>query len=86
MVPLPDLIYEALRALWRKHHHPYLLFPNAIGSLDRIRAATSHMDRGGVQAAMKAVVAECGIKKSIPTLTSPCLRYAPARTGPESSP
>ena len=62
-MPLPDLTYEALRALWRKHHHPYLLFPNAIGSLDRIRAATSHMDRGGVQSAMKIVVAECGIKK-----------------------
>jgi len=27
-----------LRALWRKHRHPYLLFPNATGSLERIRA------------------------------------------------
>lgn len=63
MVPLPDLTYQALRALWSKHRHPTLLFPNATGSLERIRRATTHMDRGGAQAAMKAVVEQCGIKK-----------------------
>lgn len=63
MVPLPDLTYQALRALWCKHRHPTLLFPNALGSLERIRSATTPMDRGGAQAAMKAVVAQCGIKK-----------------------
>ncbi len=76
MVPLPDLTYGALRALWRKHRHPYLLFPNAIGSPERIQAAISHMDRGGVQSAMKIVVAECGFKKSFDSLASPRLRYA----------
>jgi len=63
LVPLPDLTYRALRALWRKHRHPTLLFPSAVGSLERIRSATTPMDRGGTQAAMKAVVAQCGIKK-----------------------
>lgn len=68
MVPLPDLTYRALRALWRRHRHPTLLFPNAVGTLARIRNATTHMDRGGVQAAMKAVVTQCAIKKkSLPT-------------------
>jgi integrase len=62
-VPLPDLTYQALRALWCKHHNPCWLFPNAVGSPQRIRSATTHMDRGGVQAAMKAVVTQCGIKK-----------------------
>ena len=62
-VPLPDLTYEALRALWRKHHNPCWLFPNAVGSPERIGNATTHMDRGGTQAAMKAVVKQCGIKK-----------------------
>jgi len=62
-VPLPDLTYQALRALWCKHHNPCWLFPNAVGSPERIRTATTHMDRGGAQAAMKAVVAQCGIKK-----------------------
>ncbi len=63
LVPLPDLTYQALRALWCKHRHPHLLFPNAAGSPERIRRATTHMDRGGTQAAMKAVVTQCGIKK-----------------------
>lgn len=63
LVPLPDLTLQALRTLWRKHHHPNLIFPNAIGSLQTIQQATTHMDRGGAQNAMKAVVAECGIKK-----------------------
>jgi len=63
LIPLPDLTYEGLRALWRKHRHPQLIFPNAIGSLKTIQKATTHMDRGGAQKAMKVVVKECGIKK-----------------------
>jgi len=64
-----------LRALWRKHRHPTLLFPNAIGSLERIRRATSHMDRGGVQAAMTTVVTQCGIKKKF--LYTRCVTASP---------
>ena len=63
LVPLPDLTLQGLRALWSKHRHPYFLFPNAKGSLETIQQATTHMDRGGAQGAMKAVVEECGIKK-----------------------
>ncbi len=62
-VPLPDLTYQAFRALWCKHRNPCWLFPNATGSPEHIRRATTHMDRGGAQAAMKAVVTQCGIKK-----------------------
>jgi integrase/recombinase XerD len=62
-VPLPDLTYQALRALWCKHRNPCWLFPNAVGSAERIRAATTHMARGGTQSALKAVVTQCGIKK-----------------------
>jgi len=62
-VPLPDLSYQALRVLWYKHRNPCWLFPNAVGSPERISRATTHMDRGGAQAAMKAVVNQCGIKK-----------------------
>lgn len=64
-VPLPDLTYQALRALWCKHRHPRLLFPNAVGSPERILRATTHMNRGGTQAAVKALVTECGIKKRL---------------------
>ena len=63
MVPLPDLTLQALRALWRMHRHPKLIFPNNTGSFKTIKQATTHMDRGGAQKAMKVVVNECGIKK-----------------------
>lgn len=68
LVPLPDLTCAALRALWCKHRHPRLLFPSAVGTPERIRNATTSMDRGGAQAAMKAVVQQCGIKKKSPSI------------------
>lgn len=71
LVPLPDLTLTGLRELWKKHQHPVLIFPNANGSAETIRQAKSHMDRGGVQKAMKTVVDECGIKKK-----SPSIRFA----------
>jgi integrase/recombinase XerD len=74
-VPLPDLTNQALRALWCKHRNPCRLFPNAIGSPERIRRATSHMDRGGAQSAMKAVVTQCGIKKK--SRFTPCATVSP---------
>lgn len=63
MVPLPDQTLYALRMLWRTHRHPSWLFPNAKGSIQMIQQATTHMDRGGAQNAMKTVVAACNIKK-----------------------
>jgi integrase len=63
MVPLPDRTLYALRVLWSKHRHPTFLFPNAKGSLTTIRQATTHMNIGGTQNAMKTVVRECNIKK-----------------------
>jgi hypothetical protein len=32
--------------------------------MESVAQASSHMDRGGAQAAMKAVVTQCGIKKN----------------------
>ena len=69
-VPLPDLTCNALRALWARHRHPRLLFPNAVGSFERIRAATTHMSRGGTQKAFRVLLDECGIKKRF--LFTPC--------------
>lgn len=75
LIPLPDLTLKGLRELWRRHRHPYLLFPNANGSPETIQRATTHMDRGGAQNAMKMVVAECGIKKKYPF--TPCATVLP---------
>lgn len=63
LVPLPDRTLKALRLLWEEHCHPRLLFPNYRGSHEAIRQATNHMNTGGTQQAMKAVVESCGIKK-----------------------
>jgi len=70
LVPLPDIALQGLRELWARHKNPKLLFPKASGSFSTIQKATTHMDRGGAQKAMKTVVAECGIKKK--TLCIPC--------------
>ena len=66
LVPLPDRTLKALRVLWREHRHPEFIFPNANGSLQTVQQATTHMDRGGTQNAMKSVVAACNIKKKSP--------------------
>ncbi len=75
LVPLPDLTCSALRVLWAKHRHPRLLFPNTVGSPARIRRATTHMDRGGTQKAVKVLLGECGIKKRSPF--TPCATALP---------
>lgn len=68
MVPLPDRTLHALRVLWSKHRHPTFIFPNARGSIKTIQKATTHMNIGGTQNAMKVVVRECNIKKKSPSI------------------
>ncbi len=63
LLPLPDLTLRALRMLWSKHRHPSWLFPNPVGKPENIQQAVTHMDRGGAQNAMRAVVQDCKIKK-----------------------
>ena len=60
LVPLPDRTLKALRILWKEHCHPRLLFPNYRGSQEAIIQVTGHMNTGGTQQAMKAVVESCG--------------------------
>jgi integrase len=73
LLPLPDLTLHALRVLWSKHRHPTLLFPNPVGKPEIIQQAKKHMDRGGAQNAMRAVVKDCKIKKK-----SLCTHFATA--------
>jgi integrase/recombinase XerD len=64
-VPVPEVTLQALRRFWKTHRNPRLLFPSRVGSFHRIQTAQHPMDRGGVQAAIKAVVADCGIRRRI---------------------
>jgi integrase len=65
-VPLPTRTLSILRRFWRLHQHPTLLFPNRKGGLKNAHLADSHLDRGGVQTTMAAVVKEMGLKKRFP--------------------
>lgn len=64
-VPLPAATLHALRQLWARHRNPCWLFPSAAGSMADIAAATTSMDRGGPQAAVKRGAADCGIRKAV---------------------
>lgn len=65
-VPLPQATLVVLRRFWATHRNPVLLFPNRATGLKGASAATSPLDRGGVQLTLAKVAAECGLKKRLP--------------------
>jgi len=65
-VPLPTSTLNVLRRFWSVHRNPILLFPNRKGGLTGCQRATTPLDRGGVQIAMRRVTKACGIKKKLP--------------------
>jgi len=67
-VPLPDMTLDLLRRFWSVHRNPVWLFPNRKRGLKGGHTATSPLDRGGVQVAMRKVVKACGIKKRLPRI------------------
>ena len=79
LVPLPEQTLQVLRRWWPVHKNPRLLFPNRAGGLRGARTATSALDRGGVQRALRQVAAGCGLKKNSPPQSSPQLCNTPDR-------
>jgi integrase/recombinase XerD len=65
-VPLPPATLSVLRRFWQTHRNPELLFPNRHGGLKAAHLARSPLDRGGVQATLRQVALECGLKKRSP--------------------
>ncbi len=63
LVPLPARTLEVLREFWKVHRNPVLLFPSRQKGIAGAASATSHMDRGGVQQALRQVTAQIGLKK-----------------------
>lgn len=59
MVPISEQTLLALRHYWKTHRHERLLFPGLQ------KNTTTHMDKGGVQKALKRVLADCRITKLI---------------------
>ena len=68
LVPLPDMTLALLRRFWRIHRNPVLLFPNRAGGRKAAATASTPLDRGGVQVALRQVVASCGLKKRLPLI------------------
>jgi len=60
-VPITQSVLNMLRQWWRSHKNPRLLFPNPSGGAELMGQATKPMHAGGVQAAMRAAVADCNI-------------------------
>jgi integrase len=67
-VPLPETTLDLLRRFWQVHRNPLLLFPNRHGGLKGACAATTPLDRGGVQTTLRKVSVACGIKKRSPPI------------------
>ena len=65
LVPLPGHTLDVLREFWKVHRHPALLFPSRQKGLTGASSATTHMDRGGVQQALRQVTADIGLKKEL---------------------
>jgi site-specific recombinase XerD len=65
LVPLPAQTLAVLREFWQVHRNPVLMFPSRQKGLDGAASATTHMDRGGVQQALRQVTAQIGIKKRL---------------------
>lgn len=63
LVPLAPDTLAVLRRFWQVHRHPRLLFPNRKKTLAQVRQVTTPLGRGGVQKAMREVVADCRFKK-----------------------
>ena len=65
LVPLPTKTLQVLRDFWKVHKHPIFLFPSRKRGLTNAHLVDTHLDRGGVQTAMKTVVNELNFKKRI---------------------
>jgi site-specific recombinase XerD len=81
LVPLPAHTLEVLREFWKVHRNPVLLFPSRHKGLAGAASATTHMDRGGVQQALRQVTAQIGLKKNYAALPEAQLRHPPDRSG-----
>ena len=63
LVPLPHATHQLLRRFWLVHRNPVLLFPNRQVGLKGAAAASTPLDRGGVQKTLHKVVLACGLNK-----------------------
>jgi integrase/recombinase XerD len=63
LVPLPEKTLHVMRAFWTVHKHPHFLFPSRKRGVKNAHLVNQPLDRGGIQAVMRAVTRDLGIKK-----------------------
>lgn len=74
-VPLPDATLRTLRRFWATHRNPQLLFPSRRQGLAGAADATTTLDRGSIQLALRRVCGDVGLKKtSPPTVCATAMR------------
>lgn len=64
-VPLPTSTLHTLRAYWARHRHPQWLFPALERDGPPSAAATEPMTQACIQAAMRRLVRDLGLRKTI---------------------
>jgi integrase len=64
-VPLPRATLLTLRRHWALHRNPVLLFPNRQAGRKKAHLATTPLDAGGIQQALRIVIEQCGLKKEL---------------------
>lgn len=68
-VPLPSSTLTMLRQYWARHRHGHLLFPATGRDHRKAATATQPMGKASVQGAMRRVVLQLGLRKSIHVYT-----------------
>lgn len=65
-VPLTKATLSVVRRFWQTHRNPQILFPSRRGGLRAAATAASALDRGSIQAALRQVAGDIGLKKTSP--------------------
>jgi integrase/recombinase XerD len=65
-VPLSEATLSVLRRFWQLHRNPNLLFPSRSGGRQAAATATTTLDRSSIQAALRRVTGDVGLKKTSP--------------------
>lgn len=65
LVPLPHVTYHLLVKYWKTHRNEKLLFPKVNGTLESVQKTKFHMDKGGVQGALKLAIRDSHISRDL---------------------
>jgi site-specific recombinase XerD len=65
LVPMPHKTLLTLKQFWLVRRHPEFIFPNRKRGIKNAHLVDRPLERGGIQVAIKKIIAQMGIKKKI---------------------